>query len=53
MMPISIADAFKTGFDFDASKKKSFSTNNQRCFNTDVISFMFNIAPKHSISNLY
>jgi hypothetical protein len=25
---VSIADAFKTGFDFDTQAKKSFSTNN-------------------------
>jgi outer membrane protein OmpA-like peptidoglycan-associated protein len=49
---VSIADAFKTGFDFDTQAKKSFSTNNNAVFNTDVMgpSFMFNIAPKHSLA---
>lgn len=49
---VSISDAFKSGYDFDTQAKKSFSNANNLAFNTDVMgpSFMFNIAPKHSIA---
>ena len=39
-------------FDFDKDAKKSFSENNNAQSNVDVLgpSFMFNLAPKHSIA---
>lgn len=49
---VKMFDAFKDGYDFDLEAKKNFSNANNAVFNTDVMgpSFMFNIAPKHSIA---
>ena len=49
---VKIFDVFKDGYDFDLEAKKSFSNANNAAFNTDVMgpSFMFNIAPKHSLA---
>ncbi|MGA9639103.1 DUF5723 family protein [Flavobacterium sp.] len=49
---VSISDALKSDFDFDKEGKKSFTNNNNAVVNTDVMgpSFMFNIAPKHSLA---
>ena len=49
---VKIFDVFKDGYDFDLEAKKSFSNANNAVFNTDIMgpSFMFNIAPKHSLA---
>ncbi|MEL1241665.1 DUF5723 family protein [Flavobacterium flavipallidum] len=49
---VKVFDAFKSGYDFDLEAKKNFSNANNAYFNTDIMgpSFMFNIAPKHSIA---
>ncbi|MEZ7498942.1 DUF5723 family protein [Flavobacterium sp. Arc3] len=49
---VSLSDVTKSGYDFDTQAKKTFSNNNNATFNTDVMgpSFMFNIAPKHSLA---
>lgn len=49
---LKLSDAFKSGFDFDTQAKKSFTNNNNAVVNTDFMgpSFMFNIAPKHSLA---
>lgn len=49
---VKLLDVFKTGYDFDKEAKKYFSNNNNAVFNADVMgpSFMFNIAPKHSLA---
>lgn len=48
---VKFADVFKNGYDFDTQAKKFPSSDNNAIINTDVFgpSFMFNIAPKHSI----
>jgi outer membrane protein OmpA-like peptidoglycan-associated protein len=49
---VKIFDTFKTGYDFDTQAKKTFSFSNNAVMNTDIMgpSFMFNIAPKHSLA---
>ncbi|NRT16579.1 outer membrane protein OmpA-like peptidoglycan-associated protein [Flavobacterium sp. 28A] len=49
---VSLSDALKSDYDFDTQARKSFSNNNNLAFNTDIMgpSFMFNIAPKHSLA---
>lgn len=49
---VNFFDVFKDGYDFDTQAKKSFTTANKANLNTDVMgpSFMFNIAPKHSLA---
>ena len=49
---VNFFDVFKDGYDFDTQAKKSFTNANKANLNTDVMgpSFMFNIAPKHSIA---
>ncbi|WP_264618666.1 DUF5723 family protein [Flavobacterium sp. 7A] len=49
---VSLSDAIKSDYDFDKQGKKTFSTNNNAVINTDIMgpSFMFNIAPKHSLA---
>ncbi len=49
---VKVFDAFKSGYDFDLEAKKDFSNANNAYFNTDIMgpSFMFNIAPKHSLA---
>ena len=49
---VSLSDAIKTDYDFDKQANKSFMTNNNAVINTDIMgpSFMFNIAPKHSLA---
>jgi outer membrane protein OmpA-like peptidoglycan-associated protein len=49
---VNLLDAFKDGYDFDLDAKKTFTTNNSATTNTDFMgpSFMFNIAPKHSLA---
>ena len=49
---VNFFDVFKDGYDFDTQAKKSFTNANKANFNTDIMgpSFMFNIAPKHSIA---
>jgi hypothetical protein len=52
MYGVNILDVLKTGYDFDTQAEKSFSLNNNVVMNNDVMgpSFMFNIAPKHSLA---
>ena len=52
MYGVKVMDAFKNGFDFDTQANKSFTTANNAVINTDIMgpSFMFNIAPKHSLA---
>ena len=49
---VSINDVFKSDYDFDKQSKYTPSTNNNAIVNFDVMgpSFMFNIAPKHSLA---
>jgi outer membrane protein OmpA-like peptidoglycan-associated protein len=49
---VSLSDVLKSNYDFDTQAKKTFSLNNNAVINTDVMgpSFMFNIAPKHSLA---
>lgn len=49
---VNFFDIFKEGYDFDTQAKKSFTNANKANLNTDFMgpSFMFNIAPKHSIA---
>ena len=49
---VKIFDVFKEGYDFDLEAKKNFSSANNGIMNTDIMgpSFMFNIAPKHSLA---
>ena len=49
---VKIMDIFKDGYDFDKQAKKSFTNSNNAVFNADIMgpSFMFNIAPKHSLA---
>ncbi|MEN9906991.1 MAG: hypothetical protein RLZZ540_132 [Bacteroidota bacterium] len=49
---VKIFDVFKSGYDFDLEAKKNFSNANNAVFNTDIMgpSFMFNIAPKHTLA---
>ncbi|WP_281337269.1 DUF5723 family protein [Flavobacterium eburneipallidum] len=49
---VNVLDAFKTGYDFDLDAKKTFTTSNSATINFDLMgpSFMFNIAPKHSLA---
>ena len=49
---VSLFDAFKKNYDFDAEAKMSLSNNNNAIVNVDIMgpSFMFNIAPKHSLA---
>lgn len=46
-----LSNLFKNDFDFDTHVKKTLAENNNAIVNTEVLgpSFMFNIAPKHSI----
>ena len=52
MYGVNFFDVFKDGYDFDTQAKKSFTNANKINLNTDVMgpSFMFNIAPKHSLA---
>ena len=49
---VNFFNVFKDGYDFDLEAKKNFSSTNRGFTNTDFMgpSFMFNIAPKHSIA---
>ena len=49
---VNLLDAFKSGYDFETQANKSLALSNNAAFNTDVMgpSFMFNIAPKHSLA---
>ncbi|RVT72241.1 OmpA family protein [Flavobacterium sufflavum] len=49
---VKIFDVFKSGYDFDLEAKKNFSNANNAVFNIDAMgpSFMFNIAPKHTLA---
>lgn len=49
---VKIFDVFKSGYDFDLEAKKNFSNANNAILNTDFMgpSFMFNIAPKHTLA---
>jgi outer membrane protein OmpA-like peptidoglycan-associated protein len=49
---VSINDLFKSDFNFDKQAKFSPTTNNNGIVNLDLMgpSFMFNIAPKHSVA---
>ena len=49
---VSLSNAIKSDYDFDKQANKSFMTNNNAVINTDIMgpSFMFNIAPKHSLA---
>jgi outer membrane protein OmpA-like peptidoglycan-associated protein len=49
---LKVFDALKENFDFEKEAKKFTSSSNNFILNTDVMgpSFMFNIAPKHSIA---
>ncbi|MFA9191863.1 DUF5723 family protein [Flavobacterium sp. FZUC8N2.13] len=52
MYGVNFFDAFKSGYDFDLEAKKNFSNANNAVFNSDIMgpSFMFNIAPKHTLA---
>ncbi|TRX00985.1 DUF5723 family protein [Flavobacterium gawalongense] len=52
MYGVNFFDVFKDGYDFDTQAKKSFSNANKVNLNMDIMgpSFMFNIAPKHSLA---
>ncbi len=52
MYGVNLFDVFKDGYDFDTQAKKSFTYANKINLNTDIMgpSFMFNIAPKHSLA---
>lgn len=52
MYGVKFGDVFKDGYDFDLQAKKSFTNSNNVYLNFDLMgpSFMFNIAPKHSIA---
>ncbi|OCB78395.1 DUF5723 family protein [Flavobacterium crassostreae] len=49
---VNLMDAFKSDYDFENKAKKSFALSNNAMLNTDIMgpSFMFNIAPKHSLA---
>ena len=49
---VNLFDAFKSGYDFETQAQKSLALSNNAVLNTDFMgpSFMFNIAPKHSIA---
>ncbi len=49
---VKLFDILKKGYDFDTQTQKTFSFSNNFVTNTDIMgpSFMFNIAPKHSIA---
>jgi outer membrane protein OmpA-like peptidoglycan-associated protein len=49
---VNFFDVFKKGYDFDLEAEKSFSSANNAFLNMDMMgpSFMFNIAPKHSLA---
>jgi outer membrane protein OmpA-like peptidoglycan-associated protein len=49
---VSLTDAFKDNYDFDTQAKMNLGTNNNAIVNVDVMgpSFMFNIAPKHTLA---
>lgn len=49
---VKFSDIFKKGYDFDSQSKFSPASNNNAVVNVDFLgpSFMFNIAPKHSIA---
>lgn len=52
MYGVNFFDVFKDGYDFDTQATKSFTNANRINLNVDVMgpSFMFNIAPKHSLA---
>lgn len=52
MYAVSFSDAFKSGYDFDAQAKKSFTSSNNVIMNLDLMgpAFMFNIAPKQTLA---
>lgn len=49
---VNFSEALKDGYDFDTQAKKSFTDNNNVNFNFDAmgLSFMFNLAPKHTVA---
>ncbi len=52
MYGVKLSDVLNEGYDFDAQAKKTFTLANKVSMNMDVMgpSFMFNIAPKHSLA---
>jgi outer membrane protein OmpA-like peptidoglycan-associated protein len=52
MYGVNFSDVMKSGYDFDTQAQKSFTNANKVNMNMDVMgpSFMFNIAPKHSLA---
>ncbi|MDN3674091.1 DUF5723 family protein [Flavobacterium branchiarum] len=49
---VRLFDVYKDGYDFDSQSKSSFSSSNNALVNFDIMgpSFMFNIAPKHTLA---
>jgi outer membrane protein OmpA-like peptidoglycan-associated protein len=49
---VSLFDTFKTGYNLEQESTKSYSSNNNAVFNTDIMgpSLLLNIAPKHAIA---
>jgi outer membrane protein OmpA-like peptidoglycan-associated protein len=49
---VRLFDVYKKNYDFDTQAKMTLSNNNNAIVNVDIMgpSFMFNIAPKHSLA---